>query len=220
MKHIAIILLKDTKVKLIIKVAIIVAIANVAFGQESLSPNEIQQAINGAGKRHSAFLIDISGSFGRAMLGSAAGRSANITLLMPEAVLATRAESARKQFLQYRPTEEETHRALTVFAEGWVGEKPTDGCVSITRIVLLSDKSGTVVKEAYQSAPADQTWSNNFGASISCQNLVARFTLDDVQQVKAAAPNGEFFVAVFSGEVNSKMYKIKQKFQKSLTLIN
>jgi hypothetical protein len=32
------------------------------------------------------------------------------------------------------------------------------------------------------------------------------------------APNGEFFVAVFAGTVNTKMYKIKPKHQSKLGL--
>jgi hypothetical protein len=39
-----------------------------------------------------------------------------------------------------------------------------------------------------------------------------------VQKVKAAAPDGEFLVAVFSGAVNTKMYKIKKKHQSKLGL--
>jgi hypothetical protein len=40
----------------------------------------------------------------------------------------------------------------------------------------------------------------------------------DVRKVKAAAPNGEFLVAVFAGSVNTKSYKIKKKHQSKLGL--
>lgn len=141
-----------------------------------------------------------------------------ITLYMPEAVLAMRAESAKKQFTAYEPTEEDKRQSLMIVAQGYAGTTIAEGCTSITRIVLLSDPSGSVVKEAYLSDPLDETWRNGFGATNQCQSLRAKFSLDDVRKVKAAAPNGEFLVAVFSGTVNTKMYKIKKKHQSKLGL--
>ena len=74
------------------------------------------------------------------------------------------------------------------------------------------------MKEAYLSEPLSETWRNNFGATNECQALRAKFSLDDVRRVRDAAPNGEFLVAVFSGSVNTKMYKIKKKHQSKLAL--
>jgi hypothetical protein len=85
-------------------------------------------------------------------------------------------------------------------------------------VVLLSDPNGTIVKEAYLSEPLEETWRNNVGGTNHCQELRAKFTLDDVQKVKAAAHDGEFYVAVFAGSVNTKMYKVKKKHQSSLKL--
>ena len=59
---------------------------------------------------------------------------------------------------------------------------------------------------------------NSFGAKNECQSLRAKFSLDDVLKVKAAAPDGEFFVAVFAGSEKTKMYKIKAKHQSKLGL--
>jgi hypothetical protein len=73
------------------------------------------------------------------------------------------------------------------------------------------------VKEAYLSEPLNETRQNGARAA-HCQALRTKFTLDDVQQVKAAAPDGEFLVAVFSGTVNTKMYKIKKKHLAKLGL--
>jgi len=138
---------------------------------------------------------------------------------MPEAIIAIDAESARKQFIKYEPSPENKRRSLTIVAQGYVGKTVTDGCASVTRVVLLSDPSGEgVVKEAYLSEPHAETWGNNYGATNECRYLVAKFSLRDVQEVKAAAPKGEFFVAVFSGATNTKMYKVKKKFQSKLGL--
>jgi poly(3-hydroxybutyrate) depolymerase len=137
---------------------------------------------------------------------------------MPDAVLAIQSSSAKRQYMQYTPSEEEKRRALMIVAEGYAGKTITEGCTSITRIVLLSDPSGGIVEEAYRSEPVDENWHNNFGATIHCQALRAKFTLDAVRRVRAGARNGEFFVAVFSGGVNTKMYKIKSKHQSKLGL--
>jgi hypothetical protein len=105
-----------------------------------------------------------------------------------------------------------------VVAQGYAGKTIASGCTSITRVVLLSDASGGVVKEAYLSEPLGETWRNNFGATNECQALWAKFSLDDVGKVREAAPNGEFLVAVFSGSINTKTYKIKKKHQSKLSL--
>jgi len=141
-----------------------------------------------------------------------------ISLFMPEAVLAIRAEAAKKQFIQYEPTEEDKRRSLMIVAQGYAGKTIAEGCTSITRVVLLSDPSGGVVQEAYLSEPLGELWRNNFGATNDCQALRTKFSLDDVQKVRAAASNSEFFVAVFSGTVNTKTYKIKKKHQSKLGL--
>jgi hypothetical protein len=105
-----------------------------------------------------------------------------------------------------------------IVAQGYAGKTISEGCTSITRIVLLSDSSGGVVQEAYLLEPLGETWRNGFGATNQCQSLRVKFSLADVRRVKAAAPNGEFLVAVFAGSVNTKMYKIKKKHQSKLGL--
>ena len=141
-----------------------------------------------------------------------------ITLYMPEAVLAIRAEAAKKQFTRYEPVDEDKRRSLMIVAQGYAGKTIAEGCTSITRIFLLSDSAGGVVQEAYLSEPLGETWRNGFGATNQCQSLRVKFPLADVRRVKAAAPNGEFLVAVFAGSVNTKMYKIKKKHQSKLGL--
>jgi len=180
---------------------------------KNLLPDEtVKQALAGAGRGRWARLEDMG-------LGAAQGNQVpSITLYMPEAVLAIQAESAKSQFKKYEPTEDERRNALMIVAEGYAGKTITEGCTSITRVVLLSDRSGGIVTEAYQSQPLSETWANNFGATNHCQALQAKFSLDDVHRVRAAAPNGEFLVAVFSGSVNTKMYKVKKKHQSKLGL--
>ncbi|MGA9544608.1 MAG: hypothetical protein WBQ85_13630, partial [Candidatus Sulfotelmatobacter sp.] len=185
--------------------------APVTQSTDVLSDDEVQQALSGKGIDHSVLLFNMG------ELRSGAQAPA-ITLFMPEAVLAMSAKSHNNAFTQYEPSEEDKRRSLTIVAEGYAGTKITDGCTSITRVVLLSDPSGAVVKEAYLSEPLEENWKNNFGATNRCQGLRTKFSLDDVQEVKAAAPNGEFFVAVFSGNVDTKMYKIKRKHQSRLDL--
>jgi hypothetical protein len=180
-------------------------------GSNQLSPEEIQRALHGEGKDH---WIEIEDMDLTAAHGSGTPR---ILLFMPEAVLASQNESAKKQFVSYEPTSEEKQRSLMISAHGFVGKTAREGCTSVTRVILLSDPSGGVVKEAYLSEPLNETRQNGARAA-HCQALRTKFTLDDVQQVKAAAPDGEFLVAVFSGTVNTKMYKIKKKHLAKLGL--
>jgi hypothetical protein len=176
------------------------------------SDDEVKLAVSGKGKDHWVWIQDAG------FMAAQGNQVPAITLYMPEAVLAIRAEAAKKQFTRYEPAEEDKRRSLMIVAQGYAGKTITDGCTSITRIVLLSDSSGGVVQEAYLSEPLGETWRNGFGATNQCQSLRVKFLLADVRRVKAAAPNGEFLVAVFVGSVNTKMYKIKKKHQSKLGL--
>jgi hypothetical protein len=195
-------------------VPISTAVSTAALTQPTnmLSDDEVKLAVAGKGRKHWVSIQDES------LMAPQGNQVPEITLFLPEAVLAIRSESAKKQFIQYEPTEEDKRRSLMVVAKGYAGKTIGEGCTSITRVILLSDPSGGIVKEAYLSEPLDEVWSNSFGATNDCQELVAKFALEDVLRVKAAAPKGEFFVAAFSGTVNTKMYKIKKKHQSKLGL--
>lgn len=188
--------------------------------QDSLSPNEIQAAIAGSGKSHHIHLTDVGGNFLRDMAAGLACNScstaveAGIDVYLPDALIALRSELARRQYLPYTPAQEDTQRGMAVFAQGWIGTITT-GCQSVTRIALLSDVSGAAVEEAYSSNPADSVYQNAFGAKINCQILSARFSMDSVRRVQAAAPNGEFQIAVFVGDTH-KAYTLKRKHQAKL----
>lgn len=179
---------------------------------DELTAEEVEMALTAKEKDHWALIQDMG------LMAAQGNQVPAITLYMPEAVLAIRARSAKKQFTQFEPSAEDKRRSLMIVAQGYAGKTIAEGCTSITRIVLLSDPSGGIVEEAYLSEPLDETWRNNFGATNSCQQLRAKFSLDSVKKVKAAAPNGEFLVAVFAGAVNTKMYKIKHKHQAKLGL--
>lgn len=180
--------------------------------KDVLSDDQVKLALSGKGKDHFVLIEDMG------LMAAQGNQVPAITLYMPEAVLAIRAEAAKKQFTRYEPVEEDKRRSLMIVAQGYAGKTITEGCTTITRIVLLSDASGGVVKEAYMSEPLGEMWRNNFGATNQCQALRAKFSLDDVNKVKSAAQNGEFLVAVFAGSVNTKMYKIKKKHQSKLGL--
>jgi len=203
------------------KVSVIMLLVALAgFGQEqqkliaptSLSDDEVKVALGGKGRNHWVLIEDMG------LMAAQGNQVPRITIYMPEAVLAIRAESAKKQFTQYEPAEEDKRRSLMIVARGYAGETIAEGCTSITRIVLLSDPSGGVVQGAYLSEPLGETWRNGFGATNQCQALRAKFSLADVHKVRAAAPNGEFFVAVFAGSVKTKIYKVKRKHQTKLGL--
>jgi hypothetical protein len=179
---------------------------------DSLLDDEVKLALGGKGKDHWVAIQD------RGLMAAQGNQVPAIALYMPEAILALRAQSAKKQFTQYEPTDEDKRRSLMIVAQGYAGKTIAEGCTSITRIILLSDPSGGVVQEAYLSEPLGETWRNGFGATNNCQALRAKFSLADVRKVRAAALNGEFSVAVFAGSVNTKIYRIKAKHQSKLGL--
>jgi len=179
---------------------------------DKLSDDEVKAALAGIGKDHVVTIND-AGLFAAQ---GAIGTLPHITLLMPEAFIAIRSENAKKQFLTYQPTEEDEERALIVFAQGYIGKTVGEGCESITRVVLLSEENGGIVEEAYHAENGTEVWANAFGASNYCQWLRAKFSMAQVQRVRSAAKDGEFFIAIFAGSTKTKTYKIKRKHQEHL----
>ena len=131
--------------------------------KDVLSDDEVKLAVSGKGKDHLVLIQDMG------LMAAQGNQVPTITLYMPEAVLAIRAESAKKQFIRYEPAEEDKRRSLMVVAQGYAGTTIAEGCTSITRIVLLSDPSGGLVQEAYMSEPLAETWRNGFALQISAK---------------------------------------------------
>lgn len=166
-------------------------VSPLASPTDVLSEEDVRLAVKGKGRDHWTRIKDMG------LMAAQGNQVPSIDLYMPEAVLALRAESAKKQFLRYEPAEEDKSRSLTVVANGYAGRTIADGCTSITRVALVSDSSGRIVEEAYSSEPLEEIWRNSFGATDRCQALRTKFSLDKVYRVRVAAQDGEFFVAVF-----------------------
>jgi hypothetical protein len=145
---------------------------------------------------------------------------ASIQLFTRESWIAFSAQLAHRQYQQFNPAtlpQEETLRGLIVVALGGAyGSNAGPQCNSVTRIALISDKGGAVVAEPIDQESASSSWGNAFGATASCNALVAKFAEADVQRVSSAAQKGEYFVGVFSGSNLLFMYKVKEKFLKEL----
>lgn len=188
---------------------------------EFMTPAEIQNASQGSPRW---VTITAGGSLGQALAASIAGvnlvQEASIHLFTTRSWMAFSAQQSRRQYKQFTPaslTKAEMMRGLTVVGFGMAyGSDAGPQCASISRIALISDKGGAVVAEAIGEDPVPSTWSNAFGASATCQALVAKFAEKDVKRVAAAAKNGEYFVGVFSGQNDRFLYKVKQKFLKQL----
>lgn len=188
---------------------------------EYLTPAELERAAQGGGK---GVTITAGSTMGQAFAASLANvnlaQFASIQLFTTESWTALSAQVAHRQYQQFNSaslSQEETLRGLIVVALGGAyGSTAGPQCNSVTRIALISDKGGAVVAEAINQEAASSSWSNAFGASASCNALVAKFAETDVQRVSAAAQKGEYFVGVFSGTNLLFMYKVKEKYLKDL----
>lgn len=194
---------------------------------DHLTPAEIQDALASRSKKGHAELLDMGAIFAHDLTGGAGHgvQIPSLDLYMPEAWLRSEAESARKQYKAFQPSAEDTLRALTIIAKGLSSTKSeTDDalsgptCNSVTRVVLINGKNGEAVAEAVNVHLYDATVGNIFGATAPCSFLMAKFLLSDVERVEAAAPKGEFLVALFSGATPLKFYKIKKYDLKELGL--
>lgn len=186
-----------------------------------LTPAELQTAIRGSGK---GVTITAGSAAGQALVASLANMNlaqyASVQLFTTESWIAFRAQVARKQYQRFDPadlSQAERQRGLVVVALGGAyGSNAGPRCNSVTRIALISDKGGAVVAEAAVQEAASSSWSNAFGASASCNALVAKFPATEVQRVSSAAEKGEYFIGVFSGSSLLFMYKAKEKYLREL----
>lgn len=97
---------------------------------DRLSDEEVNSAVKGNGENH-WLEIDDAG-----LLATQGAQVPSITLLMPEALIAIRSQSAKKQFLQYEPTDEDRQRALAIFARGFVSNTIQGGCQSTQQATI------------------------------------------------------------------------------------
>jgi hypothetical protein len=124
---------------------------------------------------------------------------------------------AKGQFIPFHPSPDDTLRALTIVSKGCAsGTASGPVCDTISRVALLSDKAGTIVVESVSQRPITKSWQNGYGASASCGALVSQFSLSDVQKVRNS--KGEFLIATFSGTQLLKIYTVKEKHLKKLSL--
>lgn len=211
-----------TRILLVLALACASGQSTAGFPQEALSSAEIESALAGNGADRWITLTDnrlviaaaLSGSYG------SLAQEPSITILTPEAIIAQHSRFARKQFSAYQPGPDETQRALVIVAEGIaLGSASGPQCSSITRIALLSDRSGKSVAEADSSGATTENWQNGFGATSECQSLRAKFSMSEVHRVEANAGNGEFLVAVFYANVaDPRIFKIKKRYLRKLGL--
>jgi len=124
---------------------------------------------------------------------------------------------AKKQYLPFQPTPEDTLRVVTIISKGCAnGTAGGPVCDTISRVALLSDKGGRVVVESVSQHPLSQSWQNGYGATAACSALVSKFSLADVQKVRNG--KGEFLIATFNGVQLLKTYTVKEKHIKKLGL--
>ncbi len=139
----------------------------------------------------------------------------SVSIFTPSGWLNARSLNAKKQFIVFTPTDEDTMRVLTVVANGCAnGTAAGPVCDSVTRVAILSDTHGTKVLEALSNGPIPRSWQNGFGASATCSSLVSKFSLEDVQGMR----NRTFFIATFNGSQLLKIYEVKEKHLKRLGL--
>ena len=139
------------------------------------------------------------------------------SIFTPAGWINAQSANAKKQYLPFHPTADDTLRVLTVVSKGCAnGTAAGPVCDTISRVALLSDKGGKVVVESVSQHPLSQSWQNGYGATAACSALVSQFSLADVQKVRNV--KGEFLIATFNGAQLLKTYTVKEKHIKKLGL--
>jgi hypothetical protein len=190
---------------------------SVSIGQsgtvDHLSANEIQAAIEAQPDTGFVFIEDA----GFSTPSQCQAQMPSESIFTPSGWINAMSRNAKKQYSRYVPSEIDSERVLTVLSKGCAnGSQAGPVCETITRVVLLSDKAGTVTAEAVSENPLLQAWQNGYGASASCSSLVSRFSMADVQRVRNG--KSEFLIATFDGTRLLKIYTVKEKYIRKLGL--
>jgi hypothetical protein len=99
-----------------------VAASSTTAAAAELSDEEVKAALEGKGGNDWVAILDGD-------LGAYSGAQVpEITLYLPQAILAMQNASAKRQYLSYVPSHEDRENALTVFAQGFVANNVLDGC--------------------------------------------------------------------------------------------
>jgi hypothetical protein len=184
-----------------------------AQAPDHLSDQEIAAAVGARPDTGFVYIEDM----GFATPSQCGAQMPSEAVFTPAGWLNAQSMNAKKQFLPFHPTMDDTLRVLTVISKGCAsGTVAGPVCDTISRVALLSDKNGKVVVEAISQNPLSQSWQNGFGASAVCSALVSRFSLEDVQKVRNT--KGEFLIATFNGTQLLKIYTMKEKHIKKLGL--
>ena len=198
-------------IRVLATVALFCAGSSFAHGQDHLTANEIAAAI--AAKPGSGAVYIMDGGFATPSLCEA--QMPGEFIYTPVGWLNSLNSNAKSQYLPFDPKPSDTQRVLTVISYGCANGTPAGPvCQSITRVALLSDLKGTTVVEASDTSSLPQSWQNGFGAQAACSNLLAKFSMADVQKVRNG--KGEFMVATFGGSQLLKVYTVKEKHLKKL----
>ena len=128
-------------------------------GRDILSDDEVKLALSGKGKDHWVLIEDMG------LMAAQGNQVPSIILYMPEAVLAIRGESAKKQFTKYEPADEDKRRSLMIVAQGYAGTTIAEGCTSITRVVLYASEHPICPSAAVDDAL--KGWTNKHRKSKS-----------------------------------------------------
>jgi hypothetical protein len=138
---------------------------------DHISSEEITAAI--AAAPNTSFVYIEDGGFATPSLCQAQMPSESV--FTPVGWINAMSRNAKKQYMQYVPTEIDTQRVLTVLSRGCAnGSAARPVCETTTRVVLLSDKAGTITAEAVSQNPLGQAWQNGFGASAACSSFMKR----------------------------------------------
>jgi hypothetical protein len=162
-----------------------------------LTPTEVAAALAGSGK-------DQRVTF----------QGGNVEVYTTEARLWLQGQAAKKRYEPFAPQKAQTIRGLFIYA-GALGAGPQSAA---TRIVLVSDKDGTVVAQPLRSAPQEYSGLGALGIGLTWHSLLALFAQKDVERVRAAAHHGEFYIALFYGDGFKRLYQVKEKYLRKLNL--
>lgn len=184
-----------------------------AQSPDLLSDSEIAAAI--AAPANSGFVFIEDGGFSTPSACQA--QMPSEALFTPLGWIHAQNLNAKRSFLPFNPSDDDKLRALRIVSKGCAnGSSAGPVCDTISRVALLSDKSGTVVVESFRQYALTQAWQNGYGASASCSGLVSLFPIPDLQKIRNG--KGEFLIATFSGSQLLKIYTVKEKHLKKLGL--
>lgn len=211
--------------KWFVSLALVCLVVGVEAQPVSLTDEQIESAVaagsKAKGKHHGLVLRDSAQSFAAALGSTGDGVTASsgfwLEAYTPLSWIQQQAAAAAKEYRTMSTQDVGAELREPVFrvvvhpdTPNTVTSRGMSGTTSVQHVVLRDESRRVVVQPTWKEA-FEQEVKNAMGATITFGGLNAKFSMDDLREIRGPRGDGEFFITVIGSSGEEKNFKVKRK---------